>query len=99
MDKAVPLVKKMVQRLEEGLDAKETKFFAHEGKVQDQRNVVDHGTRAGAIKQTMELFDILRSRSDAEGGGRPVIVNIKWPAWAAPPKGTVVGDGDTLEVK
>jgi hypothetical protein len=44
MRKRIP-PEKIVQRIEEGLDAKETKFFQEKGVVTDQRDVVAYGER------------------------------------------------------
>jgi len=86
----VPLVKKAVMRLDEELDAQTTKYFAHEGEVIDERNVVDHTARQGAIDKTFVLADLLRPRADAPGGGgRPVTINLIWPGWSSPPPAAI----------
>jgi phage terminase small subunit len=41
---------KIVQRLKEGLDAEETKFFQHEGNVQEERNVISWGERRNYLE-------------------------------------------------
>jgi hypothetical protein len=84
-DKLVPLVKKAVARLEEELDAKTTKFFAHEGEVVEERSVIDHTARQGAIDKTFVLADVLRPRSDQNNGPGNVTVNLIWPGWSSPP--------------
>ena len=94
----VPLVKKAVGRLNEELDAETTKFFAFEGEIIDERQLVDHTARQGAIQKTFELADVLRPRSDATGGARPVIVNVQWPNWCPPPDQKVNDAGDILTV-
>lgn len=43
------LVEKAITRLGEELDAEETKFFAHEGRVGDERNVIAHDIRLRAL--------------------------------------------------
>lgn len=93
------MVKKAVEVLEGELEAKETKFFAFEGMVRDEREVDNHTARQGAIQKTFELADVLRPRSDVTAGARSVIVNIEWPSWApTPPAVTVNPQGDELTV-
>lgn len=41
--------------LKDGLEAKDTKFFAHEGKVKSQRTTVDHVTRHKYLETALEL--------------------------------------------
>lgn len=47
---------KISQRLGEGLDAMETKFFAHEGEVTDERDVVNHGERRKHLVMALEVL-------------------------------------------
>ena len=55
-------LKKAAMRLSESLDAKETKFFQHLGKVVSRRDVVDHGIRLQAAKYVVEIYDALPSK-------------------------------------
>ncbi len=50
------LVDKAIQRMAEELDAEETKFFAHEGVVTDQRNMVAHDIRLRALALLAQRF-------------------------------------------
>ena len=43
------------QTLKQGLDAKDTKFFAHEGEVIDQRTTIDYVTRHKYLETALEL--------------------------------------------
>lgn len=45
----------LLAKLEEGLDAKETKFFSHLGEVVSEREVVDYKTRQGYLDTALEL--------------------------------------------
>ena len=44
-----------VDTLKEILDAKETKFFQKDGKVEDERDVIAWGPRLGAAKTILEM--------------------------------------------
>ena len=48
----------LLQKLEEGLEADETKFFAHEGEVTDERTTVDYVTRKGYLETALELHGV-----------------------------------------
>lgn len=84
--------------LERALGATETKFFSKDGKVLDERTVVNETARAKARDQVFDLTDVLRPRSDTTAGTRPVIVNIKMPDWAKPMEMQVSESGDTCTV-
>lgn len=45
----------LLDKLEEGLEANETKFFAHEGRVVSKRTTVDYGTRHRYLETALEL--------------------------------------------
>lgn len=45
----------LTKKLEEGLAAKEIKFFAHEGQVVSERTTVDYGTRHRYLETALEL--------------------------------------------
>ncbi len=51
----------LLERLEEGLEAKETKFFAHEGEVISKRETVDYGTRHRYLDTALRLRGELRN--------------------------------------
>lgn len=55
----------LTKRLEEGLGAKETKFFAHEGVVTDKRETVDYGTRHRYLETALELHGATEKVPDA----------------------------------
>ena len=50
----------LLRRLEEGLEANETKFFAHEGEVISTRDTVDYGTRHRYLDTALKLRGELR---------------------------------------
>jgi hypothetical protein len=58
---------KAVMKLVEMTDAKETKFFQHEGEVSDSRTVRDNGTCLEARKTMLQLHGVLGRRADADG--------------------------------
>jgi phage terminase small subunit len=57
---AIP-VERLVQRLDEGLDAVEVKVATFEGKITDQREFVDYGQRRAYVELIVKL------------GGQPVL--------------------------
>ena len=57
----------LTRKLAEGLDAKEIKFFQHEGKVTASRTTVDYGTRHRYLETALELHGA-REKQGAEGG-------------------------------
>jgi hypothetical protein len=64
----------LTKKLKEGLDAKETKFFAHEGVVQDQRDVIDFNTRHRYLETAHKLRGDLAEKAGADSGA--IIINI-----------------------
>ena len=63
----------LTRKLKEGLDAHETKFFAHEGEVISRERVIDFGTRHRYLETAHKL------RGDMADGGKDtgaVIINI-----------------------
>lgn len=67
LEKAGLTQKKLATRLSEGMNAKETKFFAHQGKVIDKRNVVDFGTRLNYATVGLKLHGLLIDRHEITG--------------------------------
>ncbi len=55
LDRAGITDEKLARRLAEGIDAKETKFFAHEGRVISTRTVIDYGTRHRYLELVLKL--------------------------------------------
>ena len=64
---------KVAVRLLEGLDAEETKFFAFEGEVTDERNVISWSERRQYAELITNLFGELRAKDEGKGG---MVVNI-----------------------
>lgn len=58
----------MARRLKESLDAMETKFWAKDGKVEEERNVVAHDVRLKAIELAAKLKGLLVDRFQADVG-------------------------------
>jgi hypothetical protein len=70
--KRIPLGK-LTRRLAEGLDAHETKLFAHEGKVIEERTVIDFGQRRFYIELTSKLMGLLNASEEEK---EPTAINI-----------------------
>jgi hypothetical protein len=58
----------------EALEAMETKYFSHEGKVTDQRTVAAHQAQLKAVREIQRLIRVLRKM---EGKRRPVGVHVR----------------------
>lgn len=78
------LLKKAVAELDHQLEAVETKFFAHEGEVQDEREVEDNAARLAAIRETFALTDAVRGKQEG-GGTAPQKLVLVFPVWAQKP--------------
>jgi len=74
LTKVVP-PEKVILRIAEGLDAKQTKFFQHEGKVTDSRDVVDYGERR-AYSELYAKMERLIPQDDAPQAFPDIQVNI-----------------------
>jgi hypothetical protein len=59
----------LARRIKEGLDATETKFFAHEGTVVDQRECVDYYARHKYIETVSKIRKLI-SGGGEEGGSQ-----------------------------
>lgn len=66
---------KLLAKLEEKLEAKETKFFAHEGQVVETRDVVAHGIQLQALDIALKLKRLYPERAEAPQGPFTLIVN------------------------
>lgn len=58
---------RLAQRLAEGLDAREVKFFQHEGKVISKRTVVDYSQRGRHLEIALKLKGHLISKHEVTG--------------------------------
>jgi hypothetical protein len=67
---------KIAQRIAEGLDAEETKFFQFEGRVSDQRNVVNLSERRQYAKLAAEMTDYVESGTAQSAVGISVDVRF-----------------------
>lgn len=54
-------IEKTMMRLRQALNAKETKFFQKDGKVEDTKIVVAHNIRLQATKLALDLLDAMPS--------------------------------------
>lgn len=52
----------LTKKLASKIEAKETKFFQHEGRVMETRDVVDHGTQLKALEMAFELKGAMEKR-------------------------------------
>lgn len=77
LDEAGATLQKSARVIAEAHDAKKTHFFAFEGKVRDEKETIDHGTRMdaaelnlkarGELKDGVNLtFNVYENMSDAE---------------------------------
>src|SRR5262245_25861347 len=57
---------KLAQRLAEGLDATETKFFQKDGVVIDSREVVDFKERRAYVQMAGEILEVLPTKDDVD---------------------------------
>lgn len=65
----------LTKKLKEGLDAKETKFFAHNGVVQDTRDTIDYGTRKGYLELAHKIRkDLVPDQAGTNTGA--IIINV-----------------------
>lgn len=63
----------LLVKLEEGLESQETKFFAHEGEVQDERTTTDFPTRRGYLELAFRLKGRMKEQREISGpGGGPI---------------------------
>ncbi len=56
----------VIQRLREGIDATETKFFAHNGNVKAERNVINYGERRAYLELRMRATGQLKEAVERE---------------------------------
>ena len=59
-----PSLSKVAERIKEGLDAMETKFFQHEGKVTDTKEVVSWSERRQYSELAMEAVGIVKAKEE-----------------------------------
>ena len=65
---------RIAQKIDEGLEANETKFFAHEGEVIESRDCADYATREKYVRLAARLLGYDTERDDP-GGGMTINVN------------------------
>lgn len=76
-DKHGVTLDRLFSRLRRKLDARETKFFAHEGIVQDHRNVVAHGVQMQAIELGLKAHGaLIVQREDVTPDAQPPDVHV-----------------------
>lgn len=63
------------------MDAKKMRYWAHEGRVMDEKEVEDNQTQLGASKQAGEIAGLFSSRASSGSSGKlEVVINL--PGWA-----------------
>ena len=75
------LTRKSIEKKLELLEAKETKFFAFEGEVVDERTVADNRVQLEASKA---LDDILGVKAPPAKQTITVVHKVELPAWMMP---------------
>lgn len=71
--------KKLAQRVNEGLDATETKFFQHNGRVKQTREVVDYDKRHKYVQTALEVKKHIKADEDT----KPITIKIDY-GWRKP---------------
>jgi len=96
LDKAGYSVPAIIEKhLGPKLEAKETKFFAHKGKVVSTRQVDDHSTQMRAIENMLEMHGAYAPKDPKEAaqfGVKVIVVDIPRPRYTLPD----IGPGDPL---
>lgn len=82
----------LFKKLEEGLDAKTTKFFAHEGTVVDERETIDFPTRHKYLETALVMKGHKRADDQAPTGAA-MMVNIFTALEDAKRAGILLGPG------
>jgi hypothetical protein len=66
------LMTKAFRVLNEAMEATEIKFFSHKGFVKQQKEVVDHGIRIAAARETLTIAQMLTREKEQDGGTHTV---------------------------
>ena len=74
----------LLKKMEEGLDATTTKFFAHEGEIQDQAEVVDYATRHSYLALVAKLGGLEENKLELTGAGGKDLIPPAAPSEALP---------------
>lgn len=77
----------LAQKLKDGIEAEETKFFAHEGEVTDTREVVAWGPRHAFLRTAFKLLGV-----ESKAGVRVNAKNFVY-------RPMLRGGGETIEVR
>jgi hypothetical protein len=75
LDEAGASDKKLAQRIAEGLDAEETIFAKHKGKITDRENVVAWSERRAYTELACKIKQVMPK--DEESSPQPIQVNIR----------------------
>lgn len=62
LQKKGPKLEDVLLRLRQALNAKEAKFFAHQGEIIEERDVIAHGHRLRAVDLALQLHDAMPSQ-------------------------------------
>jgi hypothetical protein len=68
---------KLAKRIQEGLDATETKLFAHDGKVADQREVPHYAERRQYAELAVKYGGYVEEKSSNVNVGQALNIHIK----------------------
>jgi hypothetical protein len=88
-------VKKARKKLLDLTDAKETKFFAHQGRVIDQEDVDALEIQRKAAKDLLDFSGSLPGKSPGGGGGPQQVVLIVEKPWVTAPEAV----GEVVDAK
>jgi hypothetical protein len=73
----------LLEKLEEGLEARVTKFFSHEGRVVDQEDCIDFPTRGSYLTLAAKLKGLEVNKTEVTGAGGAALIPDSSPAVAA----------------
>ena len=72
----------LLEKLEEGLEARVTKFFSHEGRVVDQEDCIDFPTRGSYLTLAAKLKGLEVNKTEVTGAGGAALIPDASPAIA-----------------
>ena len=72
----VDLLTKAFKKIDDQLDAKETKFFTHQGKVEEQVNVEAHDIQHRAALAILKVSELTNSDREHKSSTRPIELRI-----------------------
>lgn len=91
------IFKKLLNQLDKALTAKRTLISSYKGEIIDERKVEDWDARLTAIRQGMDLLDVIRGKNEG-GSSAPVTFIINAPDWEQPEPAKII-NAEGTEVK